>query len=530
MKIIICVQGGTEMEDFQMYSRIQQEKQQGFSKEAAARHLNLNWRTVDQYWEMAVEDYEAMRLRQYTSGLDSHHEVILSWLRDFEDVSAAQIQDWLSEHYSECYRDRTVRDYVLKLRKQNNLPRQKKNRDYGPVPEMPPGQQMQAEFGVYNALRDGSRRIKLFFVVFILAHSRYKYIVWQTRHFTTQDFVRSLESCFEAIGGTPQELVIDQDRLMIVNENYGDIIFTQEFERCKKRSGFTVWLCRKSDPESKGMVESGVKYVKYNFARNRYFSSLEQWSKDCEAWLVRTGNGKKHEETKKIPAEVFQSEKGHLKPVISFTSPETCTDMVPTPVRKNNTIRYRSGRYSVPIGTYNRIKTVFIREKDGMLEIYDKDMTFIDAHTLASAPGELIINRKHARDTSAGIQELRTEVLMVLGNTPQAEQYLQRIQKTRRRYIRDQFQLILNVSSKYEPEILCQAVLACLGCDSDSATDFKDFANHLFRQVTIDEIGPTPLSKPLTEGPKPQLRVLDVRQHSPSVYQDIIRKGGQVNG
>lgn len=100
---------------------------------------------------------------------------------------------------------------------------------------------------------------------------------------------------------------------MTVDENYGDIIFTQEFERCKKRHGFAVWLCRKSDPESKGMVESGVKFVKYNFARNRWFASLEQWSKDCDAWLVRTGNGKKHEETKKIPAEVFQSEKGEYK-------------------------------------------------------------------------------------------------------------------------------------------------------------------------------------------------------------------------
>lgn len=518
------------MEDFQMYSRIQQEKQKGFSKEAAARHLNLNWRTVDQYWEMALEDYEAMRLRQYTSGLDSHREVILSWLRDFEDVSAAQIQDWLSEHYSECYRDRTVRDYVLKLRKQFNLPRQNKIRDYGPIPELPPGQQMQADFGVYNALRDGSRRIRLFFVIFILAHSRYKYIVWQTRHFTTQDFVRSLESCFEAIGGIPQELVIDQDRLMTVNENYGDVIFTQEFERCKKRNGFAVWLCRKSDPESKGMVESGVKYVKYNFARNRYFFNLGQWSKDCGAWLVRTGNGKKHEETKKIPAEVFQFEKGHLKPVIPFTSPEASDDMVTTPVQKNNSIRYRSSRYSVPTGTYNRIKKVMIREKDGLLEIYNPDRTFIDAHVLAAAPGEKVINRNHARDTSARIQELRTEVLAALGDTAQAEQYLQRIQKTRHRYLRDQFQLILNVAGKYEPEILRQALLACLGCDSDSATDFKDFANHLFRQITIDEIEPAPLSKLLTESPKPKLRLLNVRQHAPAVYQDAIRKGGQTNG
>jgi len=89
----------------------------------------------------------------------------------------------------------------------------------------------------------------------------------QTRHFTSIDFVRSLESCFQALGGCPAQLVIDQDRLMVVSENYGDIIFTQEFERCKFDTSLDFYVCRKGDPESKGMVESGVKYVKYNFAR-----------------------------------------------------------------------------------------------------------------------------------------------------------------------------------------------------------------------------------------------------------------------
>lgn len=38
--------------------------------------------------------------------------------------------------------------------------------------------------------------------------------------------------------------------------------------------------------------------------------------------------------------------------------------MITTPVRKNNTIRYKTGRYSLPIGTYTRCKTVSLREID----------------------------------------------------------------------------------------------------------------------------------------------------------------------
>jgi len=509
-----------------MYSQIQQKKQQGFSRDATARQLELNWRTVDHYWDMTAEEYEAQRLRQYTSGLDGRKDIILMWLKNHGDVSASQVQDWLNEHYQETYKERTVRDYVAKLRKSYDLPRKKVGREYGPISELPPGVQMQADFGFFNAERPSARRIKLYFVIFILAHSRYKYIVWQTRHFNSVDLVRSLETCFQAMGGRPEQLVIDQDRLMVVDENYGDIIFTQEFERCKNRHGFTVHVCRKSDPESKGMVESGVKYVKYNFARNRTFVSLEQWSQDSAAWLERTGNGKIHSETKKIPAEVFKSEKLHLKPVISLTSLEPCTEMVTTPVLKNNTIRYGSSRYSVPVGTYSRHQSVKVKEEDGQLLIYNLDGIFIDSHHLAVIPGELVKNNNHARNHSEKIEALLNEARQILGQTQPAEQFLQRIRKARSRYMRDQLQLILNVAHKYEPEIIRKAILACNEVQSDTATDFRDFASHLYRQVTIDEIEPTVSSKPLAESPLPRLKLLKVNQHAPSVYQDLIRKGG----
>lgn len=514
------------MEDFQMYSKIQQDKKQGFSREATARHLGLNWRTVDQYWAMTVEEYEAMQKRQYSSGLDKRRDIILQWLKSFDDVSAAQIEDWLVEHYDEHYNSRTVRDYVAKLRLQYAIPKRVKGREYGPVPELPPGIQLQADFGQYNAIRPGMSRIKLHFLVLILAHSRYKYVVWQARHFTSLDLVRSLESCFQAFGGVPSELVIDQDSLMVVNENYGDIIYTYEFERCKSRHGFTMRVCRKADPESKGMVESGVKFVKINFARNRTFVSLEQWSADSDAWLIRTGNGKRHAETQKIPAEVFNSEKLHLKPVISLTSLEPCNEMVTTPVRKNNTIRYKSVRYSVPLGTYNQYQTVSIKADNDQLLIYNPDGLLVASHTLSALPGDLVVNRDHARNKSSQIEQLWQDALTALGSTPQALTYLQRIRKARSRYIRDQLLLILSVCPKYEPEILRQAVLACLECDSTTATDFRDFANHLFRQITLDEVvvplqTPAPAAHPYTRPER-----VKVRQHDPETYQNLISKGG----
>jgi len=40
----------------------------------------------------------------------------------------------------------------------------------------------------------------------------------------------------------------------------------------------------------------------------------------------------------------------------------------------------------------------------------------------------------------------------------------------------------------YEPETLRLAILACLESKVDSANDFRDFADYLFHQVTLDQV------------------------------------------
>lgn len=514
------------MEDFKMYSKIQQAKNQGFSKNATASNLDLNWRTVDAYWDMTPEEYAQKRQSMYNSGIDEYQNVVLQWLYEYEDISAAQIKDWLQEHYDEVFKDRTVRRFVLSLRQAHDLLRVKGKREFEAVPEMPPGKQLQADFGFYNAQRLSGARIKLFFVIFILAHSRYKYVVWQTKHFNSRDFVVALEACMQHIGGRPQQLVIDQDRLMVVKENAGDIIFTDEFERCKTRHNLDVYVCRKHDPQSKGMVESGVKFVKYNFARNRTFINLEQWELDSQAWLVRTGNGKVHEETKKIPAEMLLDEKPHLQPVIITTSLEPCTDMVTTPVLKNNTIRYRGNKYSVPKGSFIEHAKVLVKEDSGMLFICSVDGEIILTSPVASGRGELITNRHHQRDISESVSSLVEEVVELLGGTTQARQFIDRIKKAKRRYIRDQLTIIRTAAIKYSSDIIKKAMQDCHDCQTDSAVDFRDFAINWSRQMTIEEYEEiTIINKPLVEKPLHVIEFPGVKQHSPDIYQKILEKG-----
>lgn len=96
---------------------------------------------------------------------------------------------------------------------------------------------------------------------FVLAHSRQKYAQFQTRPFTASDLSRTCHHCFRFYGGIPEELVFDQDSIVSVSENSGDIIHTFEFEKLCQECKFRVYLCRAADPESKGKI--GLTFTRF---------------------------------------------------------------------------------------------------------------------------------------------------------------------------------------------------------------------------------------------------------------------------
>ncbi|WP_299095891.1 DDE-type integrase/transposase/recombinase, partial [uncultured Metabacillus sp.] len=137
-------------------------------------------------------------------------------------------------------------------------------------------QQVQVDFGYTKQKTISGKEIKLCFISFVLSHSRYKYVEWLDRPFTTRDVIRSHENAFEAFGGIPKEIVYDQDSLIVVSENKGDLILTSEFLSYREERGFNLYVCRKADPESKGKIENVVKFIKRNFAKHRIFHNLEK--------------------------------------------------------------------------------------------------------------------------------------------------------------------------------------------------------------------------------------------------------------
>lgn len=183
--------------------------------------------------------------------------------------------------------------------------------------------------------------------------------------------------------------VYDQDTLLLIDENKGDLVMTEAFRSYTEYRGFKVHFCRKSDPQSKGKVENVVKYHKFNFLRGRTFIDIFILQAENLAWLQRTANAKVHSTTKNVPYEEWLTEKAYLKPVRGLYEAKSVTDQ--RDVSKDNVISHKGNFYRVPRGTYHPPKTtVRIEEnEDNHLIIYNTDNAIIATHTIYPGKGKL---------------------------------------------------------------------------------------------------------------------------------------------
>ena len=233
------------MKDYGMYTKIQQLKEKGFRQSNVARQLGIHRNTVKKYWDMTADVFEDHLFSiNRTKLLAEYESIIVKWLSEHPTASAAQICDWLKEYYKADFAERTVSRYVKDLRKEYSLKKSADPREYEAVEELPPGLQMQVDFGekIMESISGGKMRIRV--AAFILSHSRYKYVAFQSRPFTSADFVRHCMASFRYFGGMPAEMVIDQDSILTVSENYGDIIHTYEFEKMRQECKLSIYLCR----------------------------------------------------------------------------------------------------------------------------------------------------------------------------------------------------------------------------------------------------------------------------------------------
>lgn len=171
-------------EGWNMYLEIQDLKEMHFNVSQISRRLDLSRTTVYKYLDMTPEEMEQIleNRKTRTKKLDKHRELIKSWLIQYQDMTSAQVLDWLQERKLDGgVSEGTVRNYVRQLREECGIPQVKYVRQYEAVDELPAGQQMQMDFGQIALRSSIARMVTLYFATFVLAHSRHKYVEWLDR-------------------------------------------------------------------------------------------------------------------------------------------------------------------------------------------------------------------------------------------------------------------------------------------------------------------------------------------------------------
>jgi len=483
------------MQKLIMYYEVHRLKREGLKPAQIGRHLVLDYRTVKKYLRMSEQEYQ-----DFIDSQSSRHKILASYedfvktrLEDCEDASAAQVHDWLKEHHEDFFKvnEKTVFNFVLHVRTKHGIPKPFNQRDYTQVDELPYGKQAQVDFGEYNITTDEGKRKKIYFFCIVLSRSRQKFVWFSDHPFTTLTTIAAHDKAFHYLEGIPEEIVYDQDTLLLIDENKGDLILTEAFRKYAEYREFKLHFCRKSDPESKGKIENVVKYIKYNFLRGRVFINTDTLNGQGLAWLSRTGNVKVHAATKKIPYQEWLIEKSYLRPVLDSFKPESVLNDYD--VRKDNTICYKSNFYRVPLGTYKPPKTTVWTEvtDDNRLIIYDTDNNKIASHKLYSGKGKTIGGSNYKRDFTSDIDKLIDDLSGQFTNPDQAKEYFLKIRHDKPRYIRDQLQHIKKLTGIYDIQVMNKAMDFCIENRIYRATDLESVAKKIHtlsnQETTIDQ-------------------------------------------
>lgn len=211
--------------------------------------------------------------------------------------------------------------------------------------ETEPGKQAQVDWGEFGTIMHNGKKHKLHAFVFTLGYSRYM-VGEFTISTKLKDLIACHENAFAKIGGVPQEILYDNMPTVVTDSKVEDEdAFNKEFLDFAHYYGFKPRRCRVRRPRTKGKVESGVKYVKYNFWQGLRFTDIVDLNQQFYIWQSDVANIREHGTTHRRPIDMLPEE--CLQPIDSILPYPYCIK-VERKVSLDGYVDYNTSRYPVP--------------------------------------------------------------------------------------------------------------------------------------------------------------------------------------
>ena len=255
--------------------------------------------------------------------------------------------------------------------------------------ETAPGHQSQVDWGqVRVAFGSGPSILRIF--VLTLGFSR-RGFYWAYPDERLNQFLEAHERAFAHFGGLTAEHLYDRPRTVCYPNGRGRVVWNPTFKAFAEHWGFEPLVCRAYRAQTKGKVESGVKYVKRNFLPGRAFVDIVDFTEQLDEWNATIADTRVHGTTHEVPLKRFDRERPHLLP--THRQPSFLTDAkVSRIVARDWLVSFRTNRYSVPFGLIG--KAVAVQAREGMVRITHREHPVAE-HCLCIGHHELVIKPEH---------------------------------------------------------------------------------------------------------------------------------------
>ena len=254
-----------------------------------------------------------------------------------------------------------------------------------------PAEAAQVDFGAGPTLFDPAeaRPRRTWCFVMTLCFSRHQYVefVWDQ---TVATWLGCHRRAFEWFGAVPERAIIDNPKCAIARACIHDPLVQRAYAECAEGYGFRIDPCPPADPQKKGIVEAGVKYVKRNFVPTRSFRDLADLNAQARRWVMEEAGVRIHGTTRERPLERFALERALMKPLPAI-APDLGSWHAVT-VHRDCHVQHGRILYSVPFTLVG--KRLWLRATDGAVAIFE-DYRFVATHARGRKPGERRTVREH---------------------------------------------------------------------------------------------------------------------------------------
>jgi transposase len=260
--------------------------------------------------------------------------------------------------------------------------------------ETPPGKQAQVDWGHLGSSSAEDQQRQLWGFTMTLGYSR-RLMASAAVDQKLGTLLRMHESAFYEWGAVPEEILYDRMKTVWTGtDERGEIVWNAIFLDFARYWGFTPRLCRPYRAQTKGKVESGVKYIRRNFLcglQGREPANLTDLNVQLRWWVAEVANRRVHGTTHEQVLARWQADHAAMQPV-NGRAPYPYMDDEQRKVARDAYVCWKGSRYSVP--WHYAGKEVWVRDHGLSVEVrYSAER--IAVHTPAKSRHQTVTVRHH---------------------------------------------------------------------------------------------------------------------------------------